>query len=134
MSIALAGVLSSFAGLFQSQTNSDESCKLEQDKFSKEKDLLNFQFRESLNLNRRTHLLSTYHNLQGYFQELNENLISSSRDAERDMLDSRNQHFQNIILASTIMLTALLSILYQGELPEEAEHYVIIGNALFLLV
>lgn len=128
MSLAILNSLTSILNIFQTQSNSIETNEKEKEKFFKDCEQLSLQFEESFILNRRTHLLSTYHQLQGYFQELNENLISSSRDVERDMLDSRNQHFQNIILASTIMLTALLSILYQGELPENAETYYIISK------
>lgn len=81
------------------------------------------QFERELTNTRRTYLLSTYADIETYFQELNENLISSSRDAERDMVDQRNQQFQTIFLADTIMLAALLSILFEGTLPETIGKY-----------
>lgn len=117
------------ANIAQSHINYERENVLEKEYFEKEIEAIRQQFNEELTLNKQTHLLSSFYQLQGYFQELNENLISTARDSERDMYDSRNQHFQNIMLASTIMLTSLLAILYQGELPENAEKYSVIGKS-----
>jgi hypothetical protein len=117
------------------------SLEEEQRQHDEEIRLMKEQHQQELSTARQTYLLSTYTDVEQYFQELNENLINSSRDAERDMVDQRNQQFQTILIAATMMLTALLSILYQGQLPMNANTwfyncYAICNTAslLFLLV
>lgn len=113
----LGSLFTSGAGMLQASYQHDVS--LEQEKLQHEEEIrqMKEQHQRELTTARQTYLLSAYTDIEQYFQELNENLINGSRDAERDMVDQRNQQFQTILIASTMMLTALLSILYQGQLP-----------------
>jgi hypothetical protein len=94
-------------------------------------------------LAKKTFLISAFTDIEQYCQELNENLIISSKDSgkqtnylllfisydqfllERDMADQRSQQFQTILLAATIMSTALISVLIQGNLPEKENKLII---------
>lgn len=90
---------------------------------------LNFEdklYKETERNENETHLLEILSELERHFQQLNADLISTSREAERDMFDQRSQQFQTMGLAATIMLTSLITVLVQGVLPTTS------GNALYL--
>ena len=48
---------------------------------------------------------------------------------ERDMFDHRNQQFSTILVAATIMLSALVAVLAQGVLHEDS-----VGNSLLVII
>jgi hypothetical protein len=81
-------------------------------------DLAKKQHKDDLATIKKTYLLELFNSLEQHFQQLNSDLISSSRESERDMFDQRNQSFQTIILASSIMFSALSTVIVQGYLPE----------------
>jgi ABC-type multidrug transport system fused ATPase/permease subunit len=116
-------LLASGLSAYQAHRQHSVGQKTEDEQHEEEMCLAREQFDRELKTTRRTYLLSTFADIETYFQELNENLISSSRDAERDMVDQRNQQFQTIFLADTIMLAALLNILFQGILPDTIANY-----------
>eukprot|EP01038_Epipyxis_sp_PR26KG_P005926 gene5926-8173_t len=64
----------------------------------------------------QTYLIATFTEFEQYCQELNENLVSSTRDAERDMADQRNQQYQTVLFAASVVLSALISVQIQGNL------------------
>lgn len=126
----LGGILTSSVGLYQASDQHKRSQELESAQHEEELRKMREQHKRELLTARQTYLLATYTDVEQYFQELNENLINTSRDAERDMVDQRNQQYQTILVAATMMLTALLSILYQGNLPEKIPNYILISYSL----
>ena len=61
---------------------------------------------------------------------MNADLISSSKEGERDMFDQRNQSFQSIILASSVMFAALSTVIIQGFLPPDSSEFIFVAYAL----
>jgi hypothetical protein len=52
--------------------------------------------------------------MERHFQQLDSDLLSSTKESERDMYDQRNQQCQTIIIAATIMLSALVCVCIEG--------------------
>lgn len=52
---------------------------------------------EILNL-KQTHLLGMFNDMRRHFQQLDSDLLSSTKESERDMYDQRNQQCQTIII------------------------------------
>lgn len=123
--------LASGATVYQERRNHFDSLQEEESMHRHTMSEMQDQFNKELQEARRIYLLSMYADMETYFQELNENLISSSRDAERDMVDQRNQQFQTILISATIMLATLLNIMFQGDLPENIHWMFYAGYALF---
>ena len=71
---------------------------------------------------KRTYLMRSYHDMERHFQQLNSDLVNSSREFEKDMVDQRILWCNTIIIASTIMTTALIAVLIQGVLPDFTDH------------
>ena len=70
-------------------------------------------FAVELCLEKQTHLINAFTDIERYFQELNEDLIRSSKDAERDMADQRIQQFQTLLISGTIMLLSLFCLVIE---------------------
>jgi predicted membrane protein len=64
------------------------------------------------------------------FQQLNADLISSSKESESDMFDQRNQCFQTVILSATIMFSSLVTVIFQGFLASTASSFIYISYSL----
>ena len=126
----LGGVITTGVSLLQASDQHKRGQDLESQQHEEELRQMKEQFRQELLTARKTYLISTYTDVEQYFQELNENLINTSRDAERDMVDQRNQQYQTMLVAATMMLTALLSILYQGNLPTNSPSHITIAYSL----
>jgi membrane protein implicated in regulation of membrane protease activity len=88
------------------------------------------QHKKNLAEVKRTYLLELFNNLEQHFQQLNADLIASSKESERDMFDQRNQSFQTIILASSVMFTALSTAMTNGLIPLQSSEVFVIGYAL----
>lgn len=88
------------------------------------------QHAKDLQTLKQTYLLQLFNNLEQHFQQLNADLISSSRESERDMFDQRNQGFQTLILASSVMFSALSTIIVEGYLEENASEIFFVAYAL----
>lgn len=137
--IDICSLSASVGDILQTSTQHKRSLEQEKQQHEEEIKLMKEQFQRELSTARQTYLLSAYNDVEQYFQELNENLINGSREAERDMVDQRNQQFQTILVAATMMLTALLSILYQGQLPDNYTtwfytSYAVCNTASFLFL
>lgn len=96
---------------------------------------------KELNMLKRTHLLSTFTDMERHFQQLSADILATNKESERDMYDQRNQQCQTLILAATVMLTALVSVLIQGNLPMHASEAIYIiysiansGSLVFLFL
>lgn len=127
MNIIAAGL--GTLGILQTEELFHKSQSVEQSRHEIELELTREQHRKQLLTAKQMFLINTFTDIEQYCQELNENLISSTRDSERDMVDQRNQQFQTILVASTIMLLAIMNILVQSSLPLEANQAVKIAFA-----
>lgn len=125
-----ANIVASGASLVQASFQHRSGLAEEEKLHREEIKLMEEQFAIEMQTARRTYLLSMYADMETYFQELNENLISGSRDAERDMVDQRNQQFQTILVSATIMLTTLSGVIFQGILPEGTLDMYYVGYSL----
>lgn len=90
-----------------------------------EKDTSQWQHKEGLFTDKKNYLITMFADIESYIQELNANLLSSTLDAERDMVDQRNQQFQTILIAGTIMLGATIGVLFQAPLPQTSDDYIV---------
>lgn len=68
---------------------------------------------------RKTYIMSSFHDMERHFQQLNSDLIQGSKEFEKDMVDQQTLWCQTIILAGTIMILGLITVLIQGVLPSE---------------
>eukprot|EP01036_Dinobryon_divergens_P026458 gene26457-35116_t len=66
---------------------------------------------------KKTYLLELFYSLDQHFLQLNADLISSGKESERDMFDQCSQNSQTIILAASVMFSALATVISQGYLP-----------------
>lgn len=80
----------------------------------------------SLLESKRLYLLEILNNIEQHFQQLNSDLISSTKECELDMFNQRNQRFQTIILAASVMFGALSTAIVDGNLPLETWKCLII--------
>eukprot|EP01031_Cornospumella_fuschlensis_P025046 gene25046-30252_t len=109
--------LASSVGILQNSTQYKTALEQEEQQHEEELRLMREQFAKERELARKAYLAATYNDVETYFQELNENLMNSTRDAERDMIDQRNQQFQTLLIASALVLTAVVSAIYEASLP-----------------
>lgn len=117
-------IVADSASLYNDHNLFQTSQANEQTRHEKELELMRQQHEHELKAAKQAYLINAFTNIEQYCQELNENLINSTRDAERDMVDQRNQQYQTILVASTVMLTALFTVLVQGRLPVVANQAV----------
>jgi hypothetical protein len=76
------------------------------------------QFEAEMDLEKRTHLMESFMEMQTQFILLDSDLVSSSRDAERDSFDHHNQRLQNLIISCTVMFAATSTIVIQGNISD----------------
>ena len=74
--------------------------------------------KNDLTLAKQTHLMSTFAEMEIHFAQLDADLTNATKEAERDMYDQYNQQLQTLILASSVMIAALTTLLIQGILPQ----------------
>jgi hypothetical protein len=75
---------------------------------------------EDVQLSKRLHMMEINSSMQQHLQSLNSDVIAANRESERDMYEQRNQQYGTIILSSTIMFTALCTVMLQAQLPVES--------------
>ena len=126
----IGNVITAGLSIYQNAELSTRTQAIEQSRHEKELELLRQQHRSELITAKQTYLISTFTDIEQYCQELNENLVNSTKDAERDMVDQRSQQFQTILLAGTIMITSVINILIQGPLPLNADEFSKIAYSL----
>jgi hypothetical protein len=122
----IGGLISAGIGAYQASNIHHKTVENDDYLHHAELKLIKEQHQKEIATAKQTYLLSTFTDIEQYCQELNENLLNSSRDAERDMVDQRNQQFQTILVASTIMLTALIGVLIQGVLPDGTSTFLVL--------
>ena len=128
--IELANLLSSYGSLYQSTKIHEKETATS--KSLHREALLKSQRHhdENVRIAKQSYLMESATALEQHFQQLNADLLHSSRESERDMFDQRNQQFQTIILASSVMLSALSTVIIQGYLPLTSSDFIIISYGL----
>lgn len=114
---SIGSIVATGLGTFQARNIHRANENVDHLHHNEELKLLRDQHARELFTTKQTYLVNTFTGLEQFCQKLNEDLLKNSREAERDMVDQRNQQFQTLLLASSIMLTALITVLIQGVLP-----------------
>lgn len=84
------------------------------------------QHRQNTTEGKRSFLLKLFHDLEQHFQELNADLITASKESERDMFDQRNQSFQAVIISSSVMFTALATAIFNANVPTTSSTWLLV--------
>ncbi len=69
--------------------------------------------RKDAKLTRQTHVLSLICDVEMALVQLDADLASSMREAERDQFQQRNQQLQTLIVAASVMIAALITLIVQ---------------------
>lgn len=126
----VGGLLAAGYSLYQAKQLHDVEQVKARERHKEAMQLAEEQHKKNLAEVKRTYLLELFNNLEQHFQQLNADLIASSKESERDMFDQRNQSFQTIILAASVMFTALSTAIVDGNLDEKTPSFLIIAYAL----
>jgi hypothetical protein len=124
------GLLAAGYGLYQAKKIHDTELEKARQRHLESIELAKKQHENDMKTVKQTYLLELFNSLEQHFQQLNADLIASSRESERDMFDQRNQSFQTIILASTVMFSALASIIVDGNLPLHSGAFLLVAYSL----
>jgi hypothetical protein len=116
--------------IYQAKQYHDKEVHLAHQRHEAAMKLAREQHQKDLIETKRNYLLELFTNLEQHFQQLNADLIASSKEAERDMFDQRNQSFQTIILASSVMFSALSTAIVNGYLPSSSGAMLVVSFAL----
>lgn len=68
-----------------------------------------------LETSKKIYLWDASTQMEQHLQQLNADLISANREADRDMYEQRNSQFQTIIVSATVMFAALCTVIIEGE-------------------
>ena len=124
------GLIASLMAILQASYIAKESEKRERDEHGEELHCLIQQHQKEMLVFKQTYLLNIFTDMERHFQQLNADLLANNKESERDMYDQRNQQSQTLIIASTIMLLALVSVLIQGYLPDNIETAIYLTYAI----
>ena len=119
-SFEAGAMLLAYIGLINTAFISKDAEKRDYSHHQKELECLLKQHNEEIKLTKETYMQNMIVDMERHFQQLNADLLSATRASERDMYDQRNKQCQTLILASTIMLSTLISIIIQGRLPSDS--------------
>ena len=78
---------------------------------------------DELKQSKQIYLRSLLNDMKQHELELEADIINAVKENERDMYDQKNKQIQTMIIANSIMLTALISILIQSIIPNETPDY-----------
>jgi len=78
----------------------------------------------------QTHRREMNNALELHYHQLLTDFINATRESERSMYDQRNAEFQTLIISSTVMFTALSTVIVQGILPLNASYVVYVFYAI----
>lgn len=118
------------SSIYQSQILHQKQINLSKEQFKQSINKTRSFHHESLGLNKQTYLVNLFISLERHFQQLNADLIGSSRESERDMHDQRNQQLQTIILSSSVMFSSLSTVIIQGPLNPSSSSFLLISYSL----
>eukprot|EP00981_Chlorochromonas_danica_P004106 scaffold801_cov178-Ochromonas_danica.AAC.11 len=125
--LEVSGVLAATYTLYQSHKYHKTGLQKARERHAQEIALAKEQHMKSLAEAKRCYLLELLYDLEQHFQQLNADLIASGNESERDMFDQRNQSFQTMILASSVMFTGLSTAIVNGSLPQGTSEWLIIA-------
>lgn len=128
--LEVGNLLAAGYGLYQAKRHHEVEQEKAEVRHRHAVELAKKQHENDMKLVKQTYLLDLFNSLEQHFQQLNADLISSSRESERDMFDQRNQSFQTIILASTVMFSALSNVIVQGTIPSDSGDFLLIAYSL----
>ena len=114
----------SIANTVRDLSQHHEKENLEWAQHNKEMKLAEKQFEEKERLAKQIYLVDKFSEIEQHFQQLNADLLAAAKESERDMWDQRNQQFSNIVLATTIIMTGLITVLVQGVLPPGCSNFI----------
>ena len=83
-------------------------------------------FGEEQAADKKSHLLNSYFGIQHHFEDLKHALLHMNRENEHFMWDHRTKQYSTILVAATIMISALVAALGQGVLHEDSPDLVVI--------
>lgn len=129
--LEVGSIVATLYGVTQSRIIHAKEIEASRQHFARAMELAKKQHAEDMAGAKKTYLLELFYSLEQHFQQLNADLISSGRESERDMFDQRNQNFQTIILAASVMFSALSTVIVQGYLPLNASNIIFVSYALF---
>jgi hypothetical protein len=109
--------------------NHEEEMKLQQSHHDIEMSTTRNLHQEELALSKQLHMMEINSGLQQHIQSLNSDVIAANRESERDMYEQRNQQYGTVILSSTIMFTALCTVMFQAQLPPNSGYVVEVSMA-----
>ena len=124
------GIVTGLVGLYQANNLHLKEKERARKRHEAAMELAKQQHKKDLEIAKQTYLLQIFNSLEQHFQQLNADLIASSKESERDMFDQRNQSFQTIILSSSVMFSALTTVIVQGFLPGRSGNFLFIAYAL----
>lgn len=78
---------------------------------------------DELKQSKQIYLRSLLNDMKQHELQLEADIINAVKENERDMYDQKNKQIQTMIIANSIMLTALISILIQSIIPNETPDY-----------
>lgn len=76
-----------------------------------------YYHQKDLQLSKQIYLRSLYYDMREHEIQLDFDIINAYKANERDMYDQKNRQCQTMIVANSIMLSALISILIQSIIP-----------------
>mmetsp|Transcript_26932 Transcript_26932/g.59608 ORF Transcript_26932/g.59608 Transcript_26932/m.59608 type:complete len:611 (-) Transcript_26932:210-2042(-) len=126
----VVGLAAGIGGMVQSRKLHKVELEHSVERHKESVSLAKEQHDNDMKTTKQTYLLELFNSLEQHFQQLNADLIASSRESERDMFDQRNQSFQTIILASSVMFAALSSIIVDGTLPVDTNAWLMVSYGL----
>jgi hypothetical protein len=118
--LEIGSFLTSGYDYYQSEQLAKKLIEIEEKQHQEEIEQMKIQHQKELLTAKQTFLISSFTDIEQYCQELNENLVNTARDSERDMVDQRNQQFQTVLLAATLVLAANIALLIQGTISFKA--------------
>lgn len=117
------GVILGAANIAQNAVYHGRVKSLERTMHQDEINLMRQNQRDEMGYVKKTYIMSSIHDMERHFQQLNSDLLDGTKEFEKDMVDQRNLWSQTIILAATIMILATISVLVQGILPNKSSEH-----------
>jgi len=83
-------------------------------------------FIRETHLTKQAHLMSTIADIELTLVQLDADLNNAMKESVRDMYDQRNQQLQTLVVADSLMLTALITLIIQGIIPPDTNEVITI--------
>lgn len=119
----LVSILTTAYTLQQNKKHHNEGVILHETQHKREIETMEDQHIKEMLATKQAFLLNRYVDIEQHFQQLNADLVVISKESERDMFDQRQQEMQTMVIAATVMLSNLITVLIQGtlsNLPDSA--------------